>query len=310
MQYIKNHWQGKHSLSLAFGINFLLLSVFINWVEPFTLPPRIANLSTALLAFTFYFITCRVLIYGWQIIGLLRVCDRYSAVIGGNLWARAAQGGVLLSVLLSMIMSFSAVQTLYVYAQQHNTANSSIKLNAAPTRVEPQLVLLEHNTVLHLSGNLAPGTTRRMETLLQHYPHIHSIVLESAGGRVHEGRGLARLIQQYHLATFTLNACSSACTLAFISGSQRTLATGAQLGFHQYHLAKAHPFINVQAEQDKDRAFFQSRRIASDFIAQAFATPHQEIWFPAAHILQDAGVVHAIIPMSALPFSIHDSIHE
>ena len=81
--------------------------------------------------------------------------------------------------------------------------------------------------VVRLRGLIDFGVTRDLETLLLAAPQARVIRLESAGGRLAEARGLARLVRRMALDTSASGECSSACTLVLLSGRTRYLEPGA-----------------------------------------------------------------------------------
>ena len=294
MQYVLDHWQGRHSLRWSFWVNFFIFSIVINYLDQFVQAPKFVNPDTALFAIIGYFIICRLIIYPWQIVGLLRTCDRYLAELGGNLWARAAQGAVFLSFVAVLVLAFGTFQSLYVYLKQEPVDTETTKIVTLPGY---SLELIRNNTFIELNGDFQPGITRDLAALLQQTPSVTAIILNSDGGRIYEGRGIAKLIQQYQLDTYSTKNCKSACTIAFVAGKIRRLLSPAQLGFHQYQLEseQGHPFIDTDAEQQKDYAFFIQQRIPTEFVEKIFTTPYSEIWFPDAEELLKAGVIHHFI---------------
>jgi hypothetical protein len=298
-RYVMDHWQGRQPLLLSFWLNFVLLGMALNYLERFLLPPHIEQPQTAIIAALSYFVMVRLLIYPWQIVGLLRVCDRALTAIGGNLWARAAQGGVMLSLLFTMVMVFSTFQTLFVYSRQYAALTNPVSSNP---QAGYSLSLIKDNTVIHLKGDFTPGITNAVTVFLQTTPGIRGILLDSDGGRIYEARGVARLVREYGLHTYSVAGCKSACTIAFISGSSRILIDNARLGFHQYKLdgQLAHPFINIQAEQEKDRALFVSQKVDRKFVRRIFDKPDYDIWFPTPEELLAAGVVHRFAALSEM----------
>lgn len=293
-RYVLNHWQGQNSLRWSFWVNFFLFGAVIHYLDQFVQASNFVNPDTALIAVIGYFIICRLVIYPWQIIGLLRTCDRYLLEIGGNLWARAAQGAVFLSFVLVLVSAFSTFQSLYVYLKKKPVNSDPVTTAALP---KYSLELVRDDTFIHLDGEFQPGITRDLAALLEKSPDVKAMILNSDGGRIYEGRGIAKLIQQYQLDTYAVKYCKSACTIAFVAGKTRWLLNQAQLGFHQYHLEseQGHPFIDTEAEQEKDRDFFIQQKVAPDFIGKIFSTPHSEIWFPDREELLDAGMVHHFI---------------
>ncbi len=150
--------------------------------------------------------------------------------------------------------------------------------------------------VVHLRGPLDNGITRELKAFLDRQAEVEAIVLDSDGGSIFEGRGLARLIAERGLDTYSLSGCESACATAFIGGSRRWLAPGARLGFHQYQLQARNVLPNIDSESElrKDFRQFEKRGIDTGKLQSALGTPPDRMWYPEHGLLLDAGVIHGV----------------
>lgn len=162
--------------------------------------------------------------------------------------------------------------------------------------------------LVRLRGVIDFGITRDLEALLLTAPRVRVIRLESAGGRVAEARGLAKLVVRFALDTSASGECSSACTLVLLSGRTRYLESGARLGFHQYglHSPLIGIFVDPAAEQARDEALFGHHDIDPAFLVQVAATPHREMWFPWPDELLEAGVVDVLGRPDTSPTALSD----
>ncbi len=147
-----------------------------------------------------------------------------------------------------------------------------------------------------LSGVIDFGATQALEAMLEAAPEARILRLDSAGGRVAEARGIARLVHRRALATSAVGECSSACTLVLLSGERRYLEPGARLGFHRYGLRTplVGIFLDPAAEQARDQALFRGQTVSDAFLERVAATPHEAMWFPTTAELLDSGVVDAV----------------
>lgn len=145
---------------------------------------------------------------------------------------------------------------------------------------------------IHLRGELEAGVTRAVAQLLDANPQARGIILDSGGGQIYEGRGLARVIRERGLATYTLLECASACATAFLAGRERVLGRAAKLGFHQYQSHTVIPAFDIKEEQDKDRRLFEAQGIAAEFLDNIFAARPEDMWWPTVDELRAGGVVH------------------
>ncbi len=160
------------------------------------------------------------------------------------------------------------------------------------------LALAPDGQSIVFKGEITFGVTRKLDELLQSAPQVQSMSLSSDGGHIYEARGMARLIRQAGLNTRALGRCASACTLVFVAGRDRELAPGARLGFHQYALMFGSPLphIDLQAEQEKDRALFLAQGVNADFVARMFDAPDDQMWFPTRAQAQAANLITPSAP--------------
>ncbi len=286
LNYLKKHWQGGFSLSQAFWVNFVLLFFALGLLERLIFPPFIVDERTVTTAVFVYFIVVKLVIYPWQVVGVLRSCATRIRLNTGRMQAIAAQFAVAVSLALILISTVETYQSLQIY--KHKLALEAI----APPIPEYSLDLIEQDTLIHLRGPFEIGITNRVSELIERYPQITGIILDSVGGQIYEGRGLARLIRQNKLQTFSLDGCLSSCTTAFVAGITRSLGPSARLGFHQYKTYSLIPSINVGNEQAKDRAIFVTQGVAPEFIDKIFKHPPESMWWPEIDELLAAGVVH------------------
>lgn len=287
--YLRRHWRGEQSLGLSFWVNFLTLAGLVQWLGT-ALQARLAQPDWATLKLTMaVFALYWLVVYPWQLLGVLRageraVADHRHAVLG-----RLAPLAVLVA------LAFLPGHLLGVGHGLH-------ALLATPATPSPSqrprsyaLALSGDGVHLHVQGSLDFGITRDVRALAEAHPQLRAIVLDSGGGPVFEARMLGNIIRRHALDTYSLSGCSSACTIAFASGTRRWLAAGARLGFHRYRLAahNVHPFLDIEAEQQVDLDYLAARGIDARFLAQIFATPPERLWFPASATLVQAGVIDA-----------------
>ncbi len=289
MRYIQNHWRGNHSLPRALLLNFVLIKGLVLYSDRYVLPPYIAGRDDAITATIIFSIICHGLIYVWQIIGLLRSAERQ---ISGP-WVWGAYMTLIASFVFTLLAGFGSYQSLTPdkfrvidpLALEHARANQySLRVNPGGTQI-------------YLDGIFALGLTDKLTNLLDQNPAVLEIILNSEGGQVYEGRGVAALIKKRNLSTSVFAICKSACATAFIGGARRTLGRSGKLGFHQYRLELWYPIplFDLKGEQDKEISFYRDQNIDEKFLNQAFKTRHQDIWFPDHNTLLAAGVVHDIV---------------
>lgn len=296
MSYLLSHWRGKLPLGLSLWANMLGLLVVLSYAELFALsqltshPSRLMSLTLVSL-----FIS-RLLIFPWQLIGLLRSIDYDYIEHKNGIKTRFLQAIAVLTVLFTLVYALEVIQGAAYFKSQVE------RYSRPEATVDYKLLVDENQQLLEIHGGLDIGITNAVRSLLGAQPQINSVVLESRGGQIYEGRGLAKVFTEFGLDTYVQTECSSACVTAFIGGKQRYLGAEGKLGFHQYWVETSKtsrfvPFYNLAIEQERDLALFKSRGIGQFFLDRMFDQPAHRIWFPDQKTLLDARVVHFVIPL-------------
>ncbi|TNC80217.1 MAG: hypothetical protein C9356_14920 [Oleiphilus sp.] len=292
MNYLKRHWQGELSLAQSFWVNLFLLNLVIRGLTfSLTNDGLIANPATmAQVALTIEAFALLV-IYPWQIVGLWRAAQRHIAISTRTFLPRL----VMLLIVFSMIGTINQVREGWPEYRDLYQIAFGIEVIS-----DYSLELTSDSRLIHLNGGLAFGVSSDVRAMLLRHPEVEGIILNSIGGRIYEGRELAQLIAQRQLNTYTTEGCYSACGTAFISGTQRFLARGANLGFHQYQsgLLSNPAHVDLSFEQEKDRAVFHKQGVTKEFIDRMFQTSHDDMWIPSVNQLLKSGVVHHLVDAS------------
>jgi hypothetical protein len=294
MHYLRSHWRGKLPLGITLWVNTVGLTIVISYTELFVLskltadPDRLITLTLVSL-----FIT-RLIIFPWQLIGLFRAIEHDFIEYGHYLKTRVLQALGLFAVLFTFVYALEVVQGAIFYKSQLEFYS---QLDAQPD----YQIEMNRDQQLSIRGGLDFGITKAARSILLANPQINAVVLQSRGGQIYEGRGLAKLFTEFGLDTYVYEECSSACATAFIGGKRRYLGTEARLGFHQYSLEKTEhskilPFYDLGAEQQRDLELFKSHGVDQAFLDRMFDQPSSQIWFPDHTTLYEAQIVHYVIP--------------
>ena len=293
MGFIGKHWKGEYPLNLSFWLIFVLLTAVYHYMEPLLQRP-FADRPLVFIGVTVgYLIVSRLVIFPWQVIGLLRSSDRHYLRHQRAIVRYGVQAAIVTSLVLTIAHVIGSVQSLVIYKEKKD-------FEATRGNTAYSLELDQQGRLLHLRGPLDFGIVDAVKRNLDENPWIQGIVLDSEGGQIYEGRGLAILIDARGLNTYSFAGCSSACSTAFIGGRQRYLGSNAKLGFHRYRLdsnniQQFYKFYDLGTEEKKDLAIFKSKNLGEEFLLRVFQTPHDQMWFPDNRTLIDAGVIHGVV---------------
>ena len=174
----------------------------------------------------------RGLLFTWLLVGLFRASEKDYLEQGNTLKTRAIQTVLFFSVIFTLVYSIETIQAAIFNKKQLEFTEPE----ALPDKYHIQLK--NNATQLLITGELELGITTKVRQLIESSFRmssfkIKSVVLNSKGGNIHEGRGLSLTFSEYHLSTYVFDECSSACTTAFIGGDMRIIGSEAKIGFHQ-----------------------------------------------------------------------------
>lgn len=199
--------------------------------------------------------------------------------------------GIIVMIIATLFSAYTLIQA-HVDDPRHHRAKQ-----IRPGSLDNvSLTVSADGTQVTLAGDFGLGLTAKLKDLLAVHSGVAAIVLDSDGGNVFEGRGVAKLIAERGLDTIVHGRCLSACTTAFVAGRRRLLGPDGKLGFHQFGFADAHAFpaVDPTEEQEKDRAYFAGRGIDPEFLTKIFQAPQAGIWISDPAELLAASVVHEI----------------
>lgn len=144
-----------------------------------------------------------------------------------------------------------------------------------------------HGTLIVVDGTLAQGSAAAFERVLNR-SNSSTVRLTSAGGRIAEAERIADLIAKYGLDVEVEQLCASACTVILLAGRQRSMRPGARVGFHQSTFSGNRP-ADDELQSESLRTHFRRAGVHEDFIAKAFSTRSESMWYPTELEMLRAG---------------------
>ena len=148
-------------------------------------------------------------------------------------------------------------------------------------------------STLNVEGAYGTRSAETVRTALEKNPSVRRVVLAGPGGRIGTAFEINRMIRNRKLATRVDTGCASACTIAFLGGSDRSISPSGRLGFHQ----GSFPGLgtNDMYESNRDmRRFLVSSGVTPEFAQRVTDTPHDEIWTPTLQELLAGRVVQHV----------------
>ncbi len=287
--YLKNHWFGRLPLWQTVWINLVSLLVFTDLLLA-ALIPKAAKLNAPLSwSIVGPVIIAYLALVVWQVTGTLRAMEQHIRDGGGMPAAWGIQAGLLAAFWVILANVWGLWLTTTVVIETENFEERMEREHAS----KYSLQVSDDGQSVQLQGEITLGVTKKFELLLNNAPNLQTVVLESGGGNIYEARGLAKRISEAGINTHVQTECSSACTLAFIGGVQRTMENAARLGFHQYRIDADYvvAFADPEAEQARDKALFAAAGVKESFLSAMFEQTAAAMWFPEKEVLLEAGVL-------------------
>ena len=220
----------------------------------------------------------------WQL-WLIAVAARRHGRSSGS-WAAIA-GSLVAALGIAYVVIWKAVPQL---GELHDIWRGDVQFADYKIEISPD------GSVLKFAGSFGTGASDKVSAVLDDHKDVRTIVFHSPGGRVGEGYALFELIRKRRLDTHVQDECASACTVAFLGGTRRSISQDGALGFHQ----AGFPGMNAGELRDANRQLesFMTRRggVSRDFAARVLRTPFDDVWYPTHDELKAGRVVHAVTP--------------
>lgn len=293
------YWQGKLPLQISLWVLFIGLMILITFLEFFLIEKLISNPNQGFIITTVSLLITRFIIFPWQLVGLFRATEKDYIKNGNTLKTRSIQTVMILTVLFTLVYILGSIPVISYFnkTKTHLLATDN-------KQSEYTLKLAEHGQHLYISRIFDFGITDAVRNIIEENPKLSTIILESNGGHVYEGRGLSKLITKHGLDTYSYMECSSACATAFIGGKNRYLGESGKIGFHRYKMENPSfwylmPLYDIESEHEKDLELFKSQGVKQAFLKKIFEQTTDEMWFPNHAELLEASVIHPYSPTKA-----------
>jgi hypothetical protein len=191
--YFTQHWQGEHSLTKSYWINFVIVGVFLLFLLK-TYPEELitSTIHDLYIYITVYCIALTVIT--WQIIGAWRSASNHIQKTKRKFWANSVKALMIFGLISSSFMVQELLPGLNKFG-----AIFSKDINIKPYSIR----VLGNKKEIEISGGIKFGLTKVLRKTFKKYPTIKVIHLNSYGGRVVEARLLQEFIKEKGLITST-----------------------------------------------------------------------------------------------------------
>ena len=282
--YVLDHWRGYLSLPISYWVNGTIISG-ASAMLIIGISADVAQSDASLQASSAIGIALQLIglaVWVWGIVGIWRSSAKHPARGGSPAWATVAKAMVILGSL--------NVAGQLAKASQQLIESSQIAAGQDPIGA-PATFAIDGQS-LRLDGWIVVGTANHFEEILDQNPQVRRIYLTSGGGRIREARQMASAIRARKLSTTASGDCSSACTILFLAGRERSAAMGSSLGFH------SPSGVGLSDEEARSsspdmRASYEAAGLPYDFVERAMSTPSSSMWRPTEKQLVSAGVINA-----------------
>jgi hypothetical protein len=214
----------------------------------------------------------------WQILLVVQAARRSTP----QLFALSAATAAAAVVLIGLVLHDRAVPAL---TELWNIRSGDVAFGDLAVTVSPD------GRVLSVSGAYGTHSEAAVRDALDRNKSVREVVLEGPGGRGSVGFALFDMFRTRKLATRVDKACASACTIAFLGGTDRTISPSGRLGFHRASFPGMDD--NDMYESNRGIRNFMIYRVGltPEFARKVIETPADSIWVPTREELLAGKVI-------------------
>lgn len=283
LRWIVRHWRGWYSLGVSYWLNGLPRTVLL--ISLLAINRMRVVLVHRWDIWTILLTEIVLLMFIWLGVGVWRSAQRHIADTGRRFWARCAQGVVIVGAVVTTSTVVTTASTLFQLIAMYRTIDS---MSPLVVTVDPRA------EKLFVSGALARGSGDVIADAIAAHPDLRVVQLSSPGGLLDEARIAGQAIKSRRLTTFVATECDSACTLMFMSGTQRVLYRSAVLGFHSPVMAPM-TVANLFAYAAQMRNELVQLGATADFAALASSVDSRTLWRPNVQMMLDNHVATGVV---------------
>ncbi|CAN5552990.1 hypothetical protein BH10PSE6_BH10PSE6_55500 [soil metagenome] len=203
----------------------------------------------------------------WQILLVVKAARRGPR----STFALAAATAAATAVLIGLVLHDRALPAL---TELWNIHTGDTALGDLAVTISPD------GRTLHVSGAYGTHSQEAVREALEKNKSVREVVLAGPGGRGSVGFALFDMFRKRKLATRVDTGCASACTIAFLGGTERTISPGGRLGFHRASFPGMDENDMYESNRDIRNFLIQGAGLTPDFARKVIDTPAESIWVP------------------------------
>lgn len=280
--FFRRHFNGDYPLGRSYWINTFLISLFAPLLGILLLPWLGENFPARYGSAGVLLITALgIVTWAWAISGTWASANKHVARGGKQGWASAAK----VMIVLGVLRMFGEIGDMTGPLGEHWKVAMGWQLGpevSFQVRADGKSILLK--------GGINDGTAESLSKALDIAPSVTTVVLQSTGGWVRQGNMIAKVISERGLSTYVEQECTSACTIAFLAGKERSGEPNARIGFHSFRSIGADGSSTDATDISLAQETYRRAGLSPSFVAKVVATPHDKAWYPSHDELLAEGV--------------------
>lgn len=281
--FFRKHFNGDYSLGRSYWINTFLLSIYAPLLGILMLPWLGKNFQARYGSAGVLLVTAfGVIAWVWAISGTWASANKHVSRGGKQFWANAAK----VMIVLGMLRMFSDIVNVTGSLAEHWKIALGGQLGP-----EISLQIRADGKSILLMGGINDGTAEALSKALDIAPSVTTVVLQSNGGWVRQGNMIAKVITDRRLNTYVENECTSACTIAFLAGKERSAEPNARIGFHSFRAVGENNKADESSDLETARNAYSQAGLAPSFIAKVVGTSNDKVWYPSHDEMLAEGVL-------------------
>jgi hypothetical protein len=202
-------------------------------------------------------------------------------------WKSQSPAISFLSIICVFLVALG-ISSLYLKRAPSEFQDVLSAINGDPEWGEGSVTVGSDEAQIYLKGSLTRSLYSKFETILDGDKSAAVVNLEGSGGRVDAALKIRDIIVKRNLDTYVSGKCTSACSILFLSGRNRSVGPNAKIGFHSPAIGTSESISIIESWMD----YVASQGVSRQFLERAYSTPSTTMWYPSISELKAAGAIN------------------